>query len=53
MLKTKTKVKFLLALGIMLLAVLVFNVNPVNAVTQEEAQALLNAVPEKFELDIT
>ena len=53
MLKTKTKVKFLLALGIMLLAVLVFNVNPVNAVTQEEAQALLNAVPEKFALDIT
>lgn len=36
MLRTKPKIKLLLALGIMLLAVLVFNMNTVNAAPQEE-----------------
>lgn len=53
MLKTKSKFKLLLALGIMLLAVLVFNMNTVNAVTEEETQAMLNVIPDEITLDIT
>ena len=49
----KTKAKLLIALGIMLLAVCVFNMNTVNAATQEELQAMLDVIPNEITLDIT
>ncbi len=53
MLKTKARFKLLLALGIMILAISVFNVSTVNAATQEELQAMLDVIPDKITLDIT
>lgn len=53
MLKTKTKIKVLLTLGIMILAVCVFNMNTVNAATQEELQAMIDVIPNEITLDIT
>lgn len=48
----KTKAKLLIALLIMLLAVCVFNMNTVNAATQEEIQAMLDVIPNEMTLDI-
>ena len=45
----KTKLKVLITLGIVLLAVFVFNMNTVNA----ESQNLLNDVPNTLEVGIT
>lgn len=50
MLKTKSKFKLLLALGVMLLAVVVFNMNTVHAVTVNENS--LNNVPSTIEVGI-
>ncbi len=52
MVKTKSKFKLLIVLGIMLLAVLVFNMNTVNAATQEEIQTIMNLIPNTIQLDI-
>lgn len=53
MLKTKTNVKMLIALGIVLLAVLVFNMNTVNAETEdEEAEAVMVYVVDSTEKSI-
>ena len=46
----KTKAKLLIAL---LLVVCVFNMNTVSAVTNEEAQAMLDVIPDEIKLDIT
>lgn len=53
MLKTKTKIKVLLTLGIMILAVCVFNMNTVNAATDEELQAMLDVIPDEINVDMT
>ena len=53
MLKTKARFKLLLALGIMILAICVFNMNTVNAATQEELQEMLDVIPSEITLDIT
>lgn len=51
MLKVKTNTKILLILGIMLVAMFVFNMNTVNAV--EPTQEMLDLIPNEITLDIS
>ncbi len=51
--RTKFNLKFLVALGIMLLAILVFNVNTVNAMSRDEEQKLVDEFPDIIYLDTT
>ncbi len=52
MLRLKTNVKILLTLGIMLAVILVFNINTVNATSEEQAQQLFDLIPESISIDI-
>ncbi len=51
--RTKFNLKFLVALGIMLLAILVFNMNTVNAMSSDEEQKLVDEFPDIVYLDTT
>ncbi len=51
--RTKFNLKFLVALGIMLLAILVFNMNTVNAMSSDEDQKLVDEFPDIVYLDTT
>lgn len=48
----KTKAKYLIAILLFLVALILFNTNTVNALTQEEKQKLLDLVPDEIYLDI-
>lgn len=54
MLKVKFNTKILVALGIMLIAMFILNMNTVNAkgITEEELQAMLDVIPDEIDLDI-
>ena len=48
----KTKAKYLIAILLFLVALILFNTNTVNALTQEEKQKLLDLLPDEIYLDI-
>lgn len=52
--KTKTNLKILLALGLILIAMIIFNANPVSAkeVTEDYLQNILDKIPNAMNLDI-